>query len=152
MDTLDSTKNYVTRTLLFNQIKTGDPIIDTFLTTIILGLFSWLVNWIYDIQLDSLFNNFSTDDIKSFLFKKNTIIIEGRRSSVISCYSYSQNISAAYSDRFKALWNHIVKNIENNITIYKIKENHSNIKSSVSINEERKIFLIYLWYTKINIF
>jgi len=148
MDTLDSSKNYVTRTLLFNQIKTGDPIVDTFLTTIILGVFSWLVNWIYDNQLDAIFYKFSTDDIKSYFFKKNTIIIEGRRSAITSSYTYSQSISAAYSDRFKAVWNHIIKNIENNKTIYKIKESHSNYQSSVSNNNEdrRKISDLFMVY------
>jgi ATP-dependent 26S proteasome regulatory subunit len=148
IDILESSKNYVTRTLLFNQFKTGDPIIDTFLTTFILGIFSWLVNWIYDTQLHSLLTNFSEDDIKSFFFKKNTIIIEGRRSAIINAYSYSQNISASYSDRFKAVWNHIVKNIENNKTIYKIKESHSNYQSSVSINNEdrRKVSDIFMVY------
>jgi ATP-dependent 26S proteasome regulatory subunit len=148
MDSLESSKNYVTRALLFNQIKTGDPIIDTFLTTIILGIFSWLVNWIYDNQLDKLFLKFSTDDIKSFFLKKNTIVIEGRRSSIISSYSYVQNISAAYSDRFKAIWNYIIKNIENNKSIYKIKESHTNYQQYVSdnIDVRRKhldVFMVY---------
>lgn len=148
MNAINSSKDYVTRALLFNQIKTGDPIIDTFLTTIILGIFSWLVNWIYDNQIDRFFTNFSFDDIKSFFFKKNTIIIEGRRSSITSSYSYTQNISAAYSDRFKAVWNYIIKNIENNKSIYKIKESHSNYQSSVSNNNEdrRKISDIFMVY------
>ena len=114
MDIIDSSKNYVTRTLLFNQFKTGDPIIDTFLTTIVLSLFSWIVSWIYDHQIDRMFQNFSIDDIKSFFFKKNTIIIEGRRSAVTSSYSLLYNISSAYSDRFKAIWDHIINNIDKN--------------------------------------
>jgi SpoVK/Ycf46/Vps4 family AAA+-type ATPase len=141
MDSLESSKNYVTRTLLFNQIKTGDPIIDTFFTTIVLGIFSWLFNWIYE-NLDIIFNNFSIDDIKCFFFKKNTIIIEGRRSTITL---YTQNISAAYSDRFKAIWNNIIKHIKSNKTIYKIKENHTNYQSSQ--NEYRRknsdIFMVY---------
>jgi len=146
MDAIESSKTYVTRTLLFNQIKTGDPIIDTFLTTIILGLFSWFVSFIYDNQIDRFFTNISVDDIKSFFFKKNTIIIEGRKSVITS--SYTQNISAAYSDRFKAIWNHIIKNIENNKSIYKIKENHTNYQSSVSNrNDDRMknsdVFMVY---------
>lgn len=148
MNAIDSSKDYVTRTLLFNQIKTGDPIIDTFLTTFILGIFSWLINWIYDNQIDRIFTSFCFDDIKSFFFKKNIIIIEGRRSAITSSFSYTQSISAAYSDRFKAVWDHIIKNIENNQTIYKIKENHTNYQSSVNnINEDRRkisdLFMVY---------
>jgi hypothetical protein len=148
MDTIESTKNHVIRMMLFDKIKTGDPIIDTFLTTFILGLFSWFINYIYDTQLYSHFYKFSTDDIKSFFFKKNTIIIEGRKSAVMSSFSYSQSISAAYSDRFKAVWNHIIKNIENNKTIFSIKESHSNYQSSVSTNNEDRrrnsdLFMVY---------
>ena len=148
MDTIESSKNHVIRMMLFDKIKTGDPIIDTFLTTFILGLFSWFINYIYDAQIDTYFYNFSTDDIKSFIFKKNTIIIEGRRSAITSSYSCSQTISSAYSDRFKAVWNHIIKNIEHNKTIFKIKENHSNYQSSVSNNiEDRRktsdVFMVY---------
>ena len=83
-----------------------------------------------------------------FFFKKNTIIIEGRRSSVTSSYTFTQTISAAYSNRFKAVWYHIINNIEKNKTIYKIKETHTNYQSSVSnINEDRRkisdMFMVY---------
>lgn len=140
MESLESSKNYVTRTLLFNQIKTGDPIIDTFFTTIVLGIFSWLFNWIYE-NLDMIFYNFSIDDITCFFFKKNTIIIEGRRTTVTL---YTQNISASYSDRFNAIWNHIIKHIESNKTIYKIKENHTNYQCSQTENRRTKsdIFMV----------
>ena len=147
MDIIDTTKNYVTRTLLFNKIKTGNPIIDTFLTTIVLSLFSWIVSWVYDNQINNILHNFSFDDLKSFFFIKNTIIIEGRRSSVISSYTYGCNISSAYSDRFKALWDYIISNIENNKTIYKIKENHTNYQSSINNHNEKKknldVFMVY---------
>ena len=43
MDSIDSTASHVSRMILFNRIKTGDPIIDTVLTTFILGSFSWIV-------------------------------------------------------------------------------------------------------------
>ena len=148
MDSIDATKTHVTRMMLFDKIKTGDPIIDTFLTTFVLGIFSWLVNWVYDSQIDKIFSNLSVDDIKSYFHKKNTIIIEGRRSSVVSSYSYNQTITAAYSDRFKAIWNHIIKNIETNKSIYKIKENHTNHQSSLSNNNDDKrksldLFMVY---------
>ena len=148
VDAINISKSYVTNMILFNQIKTGDPIIDTFLTTIILCIFSWSVNLIYDNQINRLFSNFCFDDIKFFFLQENTIIIEGQRSAITSCYSYTQNISAAYSDRFKAVWNHIIKNIENNKSIYKIKENHTNYQSSVSSNNDDRrknldVFMVY---------
>jgi ATP-dependent 26S proteasome regulatory subunit len=148
MDAIDSSKNYVTRMVLFNQIKTGDPIIDAFLTTFILGIFSWFVNWIYENQHDFMPKRLTLDDLKYAFYKKNTIVIEGQRSSVSSCYSYTQNISSAYSNRFKAIWNHIIKNVEYNKTIYKIKEDHTNYQSSAinNIDDRRKntdLFMVY---------
>lgn len=148
MNYIESTKNHVTRLILFNTIKTGNPIIDTIITTLILSIFSWFVSWVYDNHIDKIFYNFSFDDFKSLFFKKNTIIIEGRRSAIVSPYSFSQNISAVYSDRFKAIWNYIIKNIENNNSIYKIKENHTNHQSSVTnVNEDRRknldVFMVY---------
>ena len=147
MDSIAQTKNHVTRMMLFDKIKTGDPVIDAFLTTFILGIFSWLVNVIYEYQIDRIVSNLSFDDFKSFFFKKNTIIIEGKKSSITSSYLYSQCISSAYSDRFKAVWSHIIKNIESNKTIYKIKESHSNYQSSTSSNnEKRQVSDLYMVY------
>lgn len=146
MNYIDSTKTHVTRLILFNSIKTGDPIIDTFLTTIILSIFSWFVSWLYDNKIDRVFNKFSYDDLKSFIFKKNTIIIEGRKSSITSSYSSICNISSVYSNRFKAIWNHIINNIDNNNTIFTIKENHTNYQSSGSDNERKKILDTFMVY------
>ena len=147
MQTVEQSKNYVTHTMLFNQLKTGDPIIDTFLTTFVLGLFSWIVTWICEHPLDGLMANFTMDDIKSHLFKKNTIIIEGKKSTIVSSYNATQHISSAYSDRFKAVWNHIIANVQRNNTIYKIKENHSNFQSSSNNPRERcknaDLFMVY---------
>ena len=144
MDNIEISKDYVTRTLLFNQIKTGDPIIDAFLTTFVLSVFSWLVSWVYNNHINNVVFYFSLDDIKSIFYKKNTIIIEGRKSLIISYLS--NNISAAYSDRFKAMWNYIIKNIENNKSIYKIKENHTNFQTSNDYKNQKKnldMFMVY---------
>ena len=146
LDIIDSTKSHVSRLILFNSIKTGDPIIDTILTTIILSLFSWFVSWIYDNQIDRILCSFSFDDINSFIFKKYTIIIEGRRSAVTSSYTYSNTISSAYSDRFKAIWYHIINNINDNQSIFTIKENHTNYQSSCNENYKRSnldTFMVY---------
>jgi hypothetical protein len=146
MQYIDSTKSHVTRLILFNTIKTGDPIIDTFLTTFILGIFTWFVSWLYENQIDRIITNFSFDDLKSFFYKKNTIIIEGKKSSVTSCYSLMYNISSVYSDRFKAVWNHIINNIDNNNSIFTIKENLSNCQSSNIDYNRQKIedtFMVY---------
>jgi chaperone BCS1 len=144
---IETSKSHVSRLILFDRIKTGDPVIDTFLITFILGLFSWVVSWIYDNNIESLFSNLSFDDIKNIFFKKNTIIIEGCRSSTTSSYSNSYNISSAYSNRFKAIWEYIINNIDKNNTIYKIKENHTNFQTSIKSDESRRknidLFMVF---------
>ena len=146
MDYIDQTKNHVSRLILFNNIKTGDPIIDTFLTTFILGTFSWAVTWIYENNIDRLLTNTSFDDLKSYFYKKNTVIIEGRRSSTTSAYTSGYTVTSAYSDRFKAIWDYIIKNIKNNDTIFKIKESHTNYQSSNKYEDRQKnldIFMVF---------
>lgn len=147
MDSIESSTSHVTRMILFNNLKTGDPIVDAFLTTFILGCFSWLVSWIYDNGIDRYFNNISLDDIKTYFYKKNSIVIEGKRSSTISSYNSSLCVCSAYSDRFKALWNYIIENIDKNKTIYKIKENHTNYQSSKTRYEDARknydMFMVY---------
>lgn len=130
MNSIQSSMSPVTQMIIFNNLKTGVPMIDAFLTTFILGCFSWLVSWIYDNRIDKIFNNTSFDDIKSYFYKKNMILIEGKRSSIATSYNSSLCVSSAYSDRFKALWDYIINNIEKNKTIYKIKEHHTNFQSS----------------------
>lgn len=130
MGYIDSSTRHATKMIMFNTIKTGNPLIDVFLTTFILGCFSWFVSWVYDNGIDIYIRKLSFDDIKSYFYKKNSIIIEGKRSSAISAYNNSLCVSSAYSDRFKALWNYIINNIETNNTIFKIKENHTNFQSS----------------------
>jgi chaperone BCS1 len=82
-----------------------------------------------------MFFSFTIDDITTFFYKKNTIIIEGKRSSIISSYNFTHCESSIYSDRFKAIWHYIINNIENNKSIYRIKEAHSNFQSSCNYNE-----------------
>lgn len=148
IDSIESTTSHVTRMIMFNNIKTGDPIIDAFLTTVVLGCFSWLVSWVYDNRIDIYFTNFSFDDIKMYFYTKNSIIIEGKRSSTISTYNSSMCVCSAYSDRFKALWNYIIASIDKNKTIYKIKENHTNFQASRkdSYEEARKNFDMFMVY------
>ena len=150
MNYINLTKNHVIEFVLFNNIKTGNPIVDTFLTTIILSIFSLFTSWIYDNKIHNMMTNLSFDDLKFLFYKKNTVTIEGRRSSSTTIFSGSYNISSSYSDRFKAIFNYIILNLENNKTVYKVKESHTNYQSSLNINtsnEERKknfdIFMVH---------
>lgn len=130
---------------LFNYLKTGNPAYDTILSTFLISLVGYLIHYFYENQIDKVLLRFSLDDLKSFIFKKNTIILEGKGSSIVSNYSLTHNISSVYTDRFKAILNYIINHIEKNDTIYKIKEVHSNFQSS-EVEEKRKNFDIFVVY------
>jgi chaperone BCS1 len=72
------------------------------------------------------------------------IIIEGKRSSIISAFSSSLQTSSIYSDRFKAIWCYIINNIDRLSTVYSIKETHSNFQSSDDLGDRRKNLDIFM--------
>ena len=143
----NSNYTQVTRMLMLNFIKTGNPIYDAILSTTIISVFGFITTYIYDYGLIRVLCNLNVDNIKSWFYKKNTIIIEGRKSCVTSNYSLSCSVSSLYSDRFKAIWNYIISNIDKNDSIYKIRETHSNFQSSEICNDNKKknmdIFIVF---------
>jgi len=129
---------------LFNYLKTGDQVYDTIVSTILIGFFSYIINYIYENQISINNFTFNINNIKYYFYKKNSIILEGKRSSVICPYNQAQNISSSYSKRFKAMWNYIISNIENNSTIYKIKEAHTNFQNSESAENRKKTLDMFM--------
>jgi len=130
---------------IFNYLKTGNPAYDTIITTFFISIIGYLINYFYENQIDKILLKFSLEDLKGLIYKKNSIVIEGKRSSIVSNYSLTHNISSIYSDRFKAILNYIIINIEKNDTIYKIKEAHSNFQSSESEGKRKNldIFMVF---------
>jgi ATP-dependent 26S proteasome regulatory subunit len=80
--------------------------------------------------------------MKSLLFKRNIVILEGRRSFVTTSYDHLCNISEAYSNRFKAIWYYILNNIDKNDSIYSIKETHTNYSEVKKGNYKRDNFMV----------
>lgn len=110
--------------IIFSILRTNNPVYDAIITSIFLGLISWLSNHLY-----AEFKNY-TDLITSYasniFYKKNCIIIEGKRSATQGNYTPLHYISTAYSDRFKAVTDYIINSIDMNKEIFQIKEAHSN--------------------------
>jgi len=108
---------------LFSYVKTNNPLIDTIISTILITSFSYLVNLFYGNNIALFFANFGArDKIISIFYKKNTIILEGKRSAVVTQYNSQLTNSSSFTDSFKAVFHNIVHNIEKNDTIYEIKE------------------------------
>lgn len=118
----DSFKFYI-----LNYFKTGNFVIDTITTTTIISIFGFTVNYFYDYFIPSMF---TIEFLKNLFYKRNIIVLEGKRACTTSAYnSGRQFISSSYSNRFKAVLDYIIKNIENNGTIYSIKEIHHNLEN-----------------------
>jgi|Laugresubdmm15sn_1035100.scaffolds.fasta_scaffold12273_2 chaperone BCS1 len=145
-DSIHSNYFNVTKMSMVNYFKTGNMLYDTIISTIFISAFGCIINYIYDKQLDRVLFKLSYNDITNWFLKKNMVIIEGKRSSVISAFSASLNTSSIYSDRFKAMWGYIINNIDRLHTVYSIKETHSNFQSSSNGDDKRKnmdIFMVY---------
>ena len=109
--------------ILFDKIKTGDPILDAVLTTLILScitfLFQYLNNYLLDF-MDLLKNiNF---DYNSWFQKKYVVEYDGKIALTTNFYDSKLNQTSTFSDRFKALWIYIIQNVGDNNSIKVIKE------------------------------
>ena len=144
MDLIRNNYEATTRMTLFNYLKTGNPAYDAILSSIVISVFSFVINYIYFHAIDRFAGKLTFDNIKSYFYNKNIIVIEGKRSSVISGYSGNLSSSAVYSDRFKALWNYIINTIETNKTITSIKETHSTFYLRNSDDDDEKNLDIFM--------
>jgi hypothetical protein len=127
--------------ILFDKLKTGDPIIDAIMTTIILTAITYLFQFInkYLTPFIELLQEF---DFNSWFFKKSIVEYDGTISLTTNFYDSKLNQSSAFSDRFKALWQHIIDNISKNDTINYIKE--YSFQNPTSIDDEKRDLGIYM--------
>ena len=132
----DSFKFYI-----LNYFKTGNFFIDTITTTTIISIFGFIINYFYDYFIPSMFN---IESLKNLFYKRNMIVLEGKRSCSTTAYTNGrQFISSSYSNRFKAVLDYIIHNIENNETIYSLKEVHHNVENdSYKHKSDLDIFMV----------
>ena len=132
----------VSKIALFNYFKTGDPFYDTIISTILITLITILINFCCDNK--NLFF-IKKDYIIHLFLKKNSVLIEGKICFTTSLFKDPFQTSI-YSNRFKALWEYIINNIDNNQTIYKIKESHTTFScesESESKHKQMDLFIVY---------
>jgi hypothetical protein len=112
---------------IFSKIKTNNCILDTIITTVILTITGYVFNNVHKLQksLHYLFCNIYNI---THIFKQKCVIeIEGEKNFTSSVYATSVNISANYSNRFKAFWFYLIKNIDKIHHVYNVKEMYSTI-------------------------
>jgi len=143
--TLTTSYDNVIKIAIFNYFKTGNPLYDTVISTIFISVIGYTIHYVYENKLDKILIKVTFDDIKGFFYKKNTIILEGKRSTVMSSFCYNQNISTMYSNRFKAILDYIISNIYKIDTVFRIKEAHSTWQSSHEGDRRKNldVFIVY---------
>ena len=126
---------------IYNKFKTNNPILDTILSTLAIGIFSIICS-----QFTKIYKNFYDIDME-WIFTKNKIILEGKICTSTSTYSENVLMNSVYSDNFKVVNNYIINLIGKNNTIYHIRElyipNRNNYDdNNDDDNETKNIFII----------
>ena len=61
----------VIRFTFFDYFKTGNMAFDAILSSLILSIVGYIINYIYEYNIESIFKNLSYDSIKSLFYKRN---------------------------------------------------------------------------------
>ena len=104
----------------FDHFKTSSPFVNAVITTFGMVFISYIVRTLQEYEFRGY--GFSLVSLKYLLFKKNMVILEGKKSTYSSGYDKHIFSSSLYTDRFNAMWTYIIKNIASNASIYEIKE------------------------------
>ena len=126
---------------VFNKFQTNNTTVDTIISTLVLAIIGYICNYLYENE-NYIFCMFSYDNLCQLLRKKNKVVLEGKKSSITSSYNLNYITTSNFSDRFKAVWNYIIENIENNKSIYEIKESYSNKNGHYKENNDENIFIV----------
>jgi hypothetical protein len=133
---------------LFQKMKTGNQIVDTILSTFFFTLMSYIVHIIYKYDFfHDIFNIDFYDGIYSIFFKKNSIMFEGKRCFCISPYSHTPVITSCFTDTFKAIWEDIIQLMDENDSIYQLKELYTSLdkyndSDSVGKDDENNMYVV----------
>ena len=125
MNTIYTTFNDMIKISLFSKIRTNNPVIDSIISTIILTFMSYIVKVLYEYNSELTFSIFEIniiEKLKYCLYKKNTILLTGKKCSSVGYFSSVPTVSSVFGNRFKAVWQEINNNIDKNQTIYEIKD------------------------------
>jgi hypothetical protein len=107
---------------LFDYFKTESPVFNAIITTFVLSLMGYIARQVQDFDFQNINTSFSIIHLKYLLYKKNIIILEGKKSTYSSGYEKNICVSSLYSDRFNDMLNLIMNTFENNPSVYEIKE------------------------------
>jgi hypothetical protein len=118
------TMQQISNMMIFDKFKTGDPIRDAIVFTVVMSIVSMLSKQLNYYLIDNvdLSRIFSLDRVIHFFYNKNSVEYEGKITCLTGFYTSELCQSSLFSDRFKALWEHINKSEYKESQIRSIKE------------------------------
>lgn len=123
---MDSSRIFeqATNYAIFSKIQTGNVVVDAIISSMVLALCSYFVRKmaLYSNDIPILHIDTLQETLKSYFYKKHSLQIEGKKTISPPLYSNSQNISLVFSNRFKAIWHHLIETMNENTTINEVKE------------------------------
>ncbi len=130
-----------------NYFKTGNLIIDSMMITILISFIGFLTRQIDKIFISDIISFFSVELIKSWFYKTNIVEYQGKIATITNTVNSDLSVIPKFSNRFKALWDFIVKHSDSNKDIYKLCEytfsNYSrNIEEPIYIVNQTTKFLL----------
>jgi len=143
IEILNNNYKNVTKMAIFNYFKTGNTVLDAILSTITMSVVGFYINYLYDNKNMIFLKTFHIHYLYDIFYKKNSMVIEGQRCSSTSEYTNLFVVSALFSERFKAIWNYIIKNITKNESIYQIKESYTAFRDSDEKKCHDAIFMVF---------
>ena len=109
--------------ILFDKLKTGNIAYDTFITTVIITFITYITRFLNDFFTNFIESIKSSDyDMTGWFYNKNVVEYDGKIALTTTYYDNNLNQTNSFSDRFKALWIHIISNVNDNKSIKHIKE------------------------------
>ena len=128
--------------IVFDKFKTGKPVIDAFITTVVLTAVTYLFQFINTnftkfIKMINLFDY----EFEGFFYKKHIVEYDGKIALSTTYYDSELNQSNSFSDRFRALWIYIIEHANENSTITHIKE-YSFGNTSYNKNRDLGIYMV----------
>jgi hypothetical protein len=106
---------------LFSYFKTDNPFLNTILSTALFAGITYALEIVYECFANKR-RIHVYDKIKSTLFTKNSIVLEGKLNFVIAKYETAPAITSCFTDSFKAVLKEILNNASSNSSVHKIKE------------------------------
>jgi len=134
-DIITSSYSTVSSITLYDKFKTGNPLYDVIITTLLATVSGYIINYIRGFLANYTFVCINIEKICKIFYNTNTIIIEGSKT-FSTCRYDGPSTSAIYSNRFKAICEHIISNIDKLDTVHQIKETYCTFQSS-GIGEDR---------------